>query len=76
MDAEIATLEADELRARIRRTRREAQKLAAETRKLLAETEKYRGERRFQPWSIVFQGVLAGTAVVGAAIAIAKLFAA
>ena len=74
MDAEVPSLEAEEQRARIRRTIEEAEKLAAEARKLVAEMEKYRGELRFQPWSILFQGTLAAAAVVGAGIAIAKLF--
>ena len=64
----------EEQRVRILRAIEEAEKFSAETRKLVAEMEKFRGELRFQPWSILFHGVLAATAVVGAGIAIAKFF--
>ena len=64
----------EEQRVRILRSIEEAQKFSAEARKLVAEMEKLRGEARFQPWSIFFQGLLAATAVVGAGIATAKLF--
>ena len=72
MEAEPAALEIEEMRARILRTSQEADKFAAETQKLIAEMEKFRGELKFQPWSTLFQGALAATAVVGAGIAIAS----
>ena len=74
MDDVLPSLDAEEQRARVRRTIEEAEKLAAETRKLIAETGKYRSEARFHPWSVLFQGTLAATAVMGAGVAIAKLF--
>ena len=72
--ADPGSLQAAELRVRILRTVQETEKLAAETRKLVAEMEKYRSDRRFQPWMPFFQGTLAAAALLGAGVALAKLF--
>ena len=72
--AQLQQFDDEEQRVRIVRAIEEAQKFSADARKLVVEMEQLRGELRFQPWSIFFQGVLAATAVVGAGIAIAKLF--
>ena len=74
MATQLQQFDDEEQRVRILRAIEEAHKFSAEARKLVAEMEKLRGESRFQPWSIFFQGVLAATAVVGVGIAIAKLF--
>ena len=74
MATQAQNFDVEEQRVRIVRAIEEAEKFSAETRKLVAEMEKFRGDLRFQPWLIFFQGTLAATAVVSAGVAIAKFF--
>ena len=67
-------LDLQEQLVRIRRNAEESEKFSAETRKIVAEMIKAQADVKYQPWFILVQGVLAVAALVGAGIAIAKLF--
>ncbi|WP_174278825.1 hypothetical protein [Sphingomonas bacterium] len=67
-------LDLQEQIARIRRTQEEVDKFSAETRRIVAEMTKTQEETRFLPIATIFQGVIAGAALMGAGAAIAKLF--
>ena len=60
--------------ARLRLQIEESEKFSAETRKLVAEMTKTQSDLKYQPWFILFQGVLAAAALMGAGVAFAKLF--
>ena len=64
----------EEQRVRIVRAIEEAEKFLAEQKKLMAEEAKLRKDTTLAPWTIAFQGLLAGAALLGAGIAFAKLF--
>lgn len=71
----------------IRQLNRDAAKLEAETRKLMAEAAKLNAEeyklsaeryklerdRNLSPWLLLAQGLVAGAALMGAGVALAKL---
>jgi hypothetical protein len=59
---------------RLRLQIEESEKFSAETRKLVAEMTKTQSDLKYQPWFILFQGVLATAALMGAGVAFAKLF--
>ena len=64
----------EEQRVRILRAIEEAEKFSAGTRKYVAERSKMDAETAYMPRVIVFQALLAMTALLGAGAAIAKLF--
>jgi len=64
----------DERLARLRLMVEESEKFSAETRKLVADMTKAQSDLKYQPWFILFQGVLATAALMGAGAALAKLF--
>ena len=73
-------LDLQEQLVRIRRNVEEGEKFSAETRKLVAEMgklnvemSKSQSDLKYQPWFILFQGVLAAAALMGAGAALAKL---
>jgi hypothetical protein len=74
-------LDVQEQFARLRLMIEESEKFSAETRRIVAdmlkanaEVNKIDADLRYQPWFILFQGLLATSALVGAGIAIGKLF--
>ena len=75
-------LDFEEQRVRIVRAIEEVEKLSAESRKLTAEQlklaaeeAKLRSDTRFSPWAILAQGLIAGAAMFGAALALLKYLA-
>jgi hypothetical protein len=67
-------LEVQEQFVRLRLMVEESEKFSAETRRIVADMIKTQADTKFQPWVILFQGSLAAAALLGAGIAIAKLF--
>jgi hypothetical protein len=67
-------LDLQERLVRIRRQVEESEKFSAETRKLVADMTKVQSDLKYQPWFILFQGVLAVAALMGAGAAITKFF--
>ena len=65
-------LDSDRLEAEARKLRAEAEKLNAEQYKLAAEQLKFERERKLSPWLLLAQGLIAGAALLGAGIALAK----
>ena len=75
-----AILDADDVKAQVRRLNLESEKLEAEARKLMAEANrlaaewlKMEGETRFQPWPLLAQGLIVGAALLAAGVTLAKL---
>ena len=71
----------EEQRVRILRAIEDAEKFSVEQRKLAAESLKLEAERvklvkdvSFSPWMLLAQGLVAGAALLGAGVALAKLF--
>ena len=62
----------EEQRVRILRAIEESEKFTAEQKKLMAEGAKLRRNVMFSPWSLLAQGLIAGAALFGAALAFAK----
>ncbi|MGJ3647061.1 hypothetical protein ACLB0R_01130 [Sphingomonas sp. GlSt437] len=65
----------EEQRVRILRSIEEAEKFTAEQKKLMAEQAKLRKDTGLAPWAIVVQSLIAGAALMGAALALLKYLA-
>ena len=74
LDRQSARLEAEsrKLRAEAEKLNAEQYKLVAEQYKLEAERFKLDRDKMLAPWLIVLQGLIAGAALLGAGIALAK----
>ena len=64
----------EEQRVRILRAIEESEKFTAEQKKLMAEEAKLRRDTILSPWMLLAQGLIAGAALMGAGVALAKLF--
>ena len=64
----------EEQRVRILRSIEEAEKFLAERKKLDAEEAKLRKDVSLSPWMLLAQGLIAGAALMGASLALAKYF--
>ena len=62
----------EEQRVRILRAIEESEKFTAEQKKLMAEEAKLRKDTVLSPWMLLAQGLIAGAALFGAALAFAK----
>ena len=62
----------EEQRVRILRAIEEAEKFLAERKKLDAEDAKLRKDTSLSPWLLLAQGLIAGAALMGAGLALAK----
>ena len=65
----------EEQRVRILRSIEEAEKFLAEQKKLMAEEAKLRKDTGLAPWTIAIQSLIAGAALMGAALALLKYLA-
>jgi hypothetical protein len=65
----------EEQRVRILRAIDESEKFRAEQKKLMAEEAKLRKDTGIAPWTIVLQSLIAGAALMGAALALLKYLA-
>jgi len=75
LNRQSARLEAEsrKLRAEAEKFSAEQYKLVAEQYKLEAEKHKLDRDRMLSPWLILAQGLIAGAAIMGAGVALAKL---
>ncbi len=75
MNRQSARLEAESrnLRAEAEKLNAEQYKLVAEQYKLEAEKSKLDRDKMLSPWLILAQGLIAGAALMGAGVALAKL---
>ena len=73
-DVEIEQLDraSRRLEAEARKLMAEATKLGAEQVKLIAEQQKLNRDKMLSPWMLLAQGLLAGAALMGAGVALAK----
>jgi hypothetical protein len=62
----------EEQRVRILRAIEESEKFTAEQKKLMAEEAKLRKDTGLAPWAIAIQSLIAGAALMGAALALLK----
>ena len=69
-----SVLDIEEQVARIRRSQVETEKFVAEQRKLMAEAAKFDRERTLAPWQIMATTAAGTAALIGAGIALAKVF--
>lgn len=67
-------LDLQEQLSRIRRMMEEGDRDRAETRKLIRESEKLNTDTRYAPATLLFQGLIATAALLGAGAALTKLF--
>jgi hypothetical protein len=65
----------EEQRVRILRAIEESEKFTAEQKKLRAEEAKLVKDTSFAPWTLLAQGLIAGAALLGAGLALAKYLA-
>jgi hypothetical protein len=64
--------EVEKLSAESRKLTAEQLKLGAEQFKLMAEEAKFRKDTSLSPWVLLAQGLIAGAALLGSALALAK----